>query len=94
MFVRNGQALGSVLHTESGAEPPEPTESPEPESPVAMAEPAKVAQVEAPARGGPNGTREAWAAFLDSQGIEYPEDPEEAGRNDLIDLWDNREGGE
>lgn len=38
----------------------------------------------APAR---NAGRDDWAAFLDAEGISYPDD---AGRNDLIEIWDAR----
>ena len=92
MFVRNGVALGSVLHSAvPGAPTPEPqTFEPEPQ-PVLVADPEPVVVVEhpdEPPRGGPNSTREAWAEFLDAQGVDYPDDPEEAGRNDLIAIWD------
>lgn len=38
----------------------------------------------APAR---NAGRDDWAAFLDAEGISYPDD---AGRNGLIEIWDAR----
>lgn len=101
MFVRNGQVLGSVL---VGAEPKAKRPKSTAEEPVQEVAPTPVVEptlepsepkpiVEEPPRGGSNGTREAWATFLTEQGIDYPEDPEEAGRNDLIAIWDNREGG-
>ena len=93
MFVRNGVALGSVLHSAApGASTPEP-QTFEPAQPVLVADPEPVVVVEhpdEPPRGGPNSTREAWAEFLDAQGVDYPDDPEEAGRNDLIAIWDGQ----
>ena len=97
MFVRNGVALGSVLHSAvPGAPTPEPQISePEPQ-PVLVADPEPAVVVsehpDEPPRGGPNSTREAWAEFLDVQGVDYPDDPEEAGRNDLIAMWDASRG--
>lgn len=97
MFVRNGEVLGSVLQSALPGTKPEP---PKAQAPVPAEEPAKVEvesdyptadEVETPPR---NGSREVWAEFLDQQGIEYLGDPEEAGRNDLIAIWDNRKGGE
>ena len=38
----------------------------------------------APAR---NAGRDDWAAFLDAEGVDYPDD---AGRNGLIEIWDSR----
>ena len=38
----------------------------------------------APAR---NAGRDDWAAFLDAEGVDYPDD---AGRNGLIEIWDAR----
>lgn len=38
----------------------------------------------APAR---NAGRDDWVAFLDAEGVDYPDD---AGRNDLIEIWDSR----
>lgn len=34
-----------------------------------------------------NAGRDDWAAFLDAEGVDYPDD---AGRNDLIQIWDSR----
>lgn len=57
---------------------PEPVEEPVEEVvPEAVGDSAVV-----PAR---NATRGAWATFLDSVGVAYPED---SGRNDLVDIWD------
>lgn len=86
MFVRNGEALGSVVGPKVDPEPTdEDITDDEPEQPE---EPEQSAPEESdpPAR---NGSREAWAAFLDSKGIEYDEDPEVDGRNDLIAKWDD-----
>lgn len=90
MFVRNGEALGSVQHAEPKVKAPKP-QTPEPEDERAESE--QVADEQAseelgvPAR---NASREDWAEFISSKGIEFTED---AGRNDLRDLWDEN-GGE
>lgn len=87
MFVRNGEALGSVIGPKVDPEPSEDEgETPESEEPVEPEPPAEpTEELEPPAR---NGSREAWAAFLDSKGIEYDSDPDVDGRNDLIAKWD------
>ena len=93
MFVRNGEVLGSALH---GAEPntqPTPDVSPEvvaePDNHVPSPELEWVAQADPPDIPARNGSRSAWAEFLDLNGIEYDPDPEVDGRNDLIAKWDS-----
>lgn len=107
MFIRNGEAVGSVLNSTEPEDEPEAEEAEaelgdqrtdlerEADEQAALAREQLARQgeqLEVPARGGSHGTREAWAAFLDSKGIDYPADPEVAGRNDLIAIWDNLEG--
>lgn len=94
MFVRNGQALGSVQHTEPSARPKIKAREPEPATEVVTnpeaEEPQEAQGVETPPRAGAGSGAEHWQEFLTDNGIEFPAD---AGRNDLIDIWDNREGG-
>jgi hypothetical protein len=53
--------------------------------------------VEIPADGSAppkNASRAAWAAFLTSQGVEFPDgDDDAAGRDDLIAIWQQASGG-
>ena len=99
MFVRNGQVLGSVLHSaEPNTEPAQPVDEvapPEPES----TEPSTNTEPETPPRAGAGSGRDAWAQFLRDQNIPFADGDKDAGedwdgRDDLIDLWDNREVNE
>lgn len=84
MFVRNGEALGSV-RTGPKVDP-----KPQNDEPAAAVEDEGQAPADSdvPPRAGAGSGRKEWAEFLDSKGIEYDPDPEVDGRNDLIAKWE------
>lgn len=86
MFVRNGQALGSVLHsTEPGAESPEPTGAEQVATPPETVGP----QLEVPKH---YDQKADWVAFVvaktaDSSAPVSEEDADAMTKADLIELY-------
>jgi len=84
----------STEQTDSNPEQPEPetgqkADEPEQVAPAPEQPPAApvVAPVKEPARSGPKGTTAAWKAYAEGLGIDVPDD---AQRDDIIDLVDAR----
>lgn len=77
---------GESIQAVSPSEPPEDPEPPIVEMPADGSAPAK------------NASRAAWAAFLTSKGVVFPDGDESAGelwagRDDLIVIWQQASGG-